>query len=128
MNRPSSPAASAGFTLVEVLVAVAVLAMALGAVISGMSRYAANAGYLRQKTVALWVAHNRLTEIALEPNWPDTGKSDGRMEMAGIEWQWRSTVQATQDENLRRVDVEVLAPDDPKNKGVLASVSSFVTK
>ena len=117
-----------GFTLVEVLVAVAVLALALSAVISGMSRYAANSGYLRQKTVALWVAHNRLTEFELEQTWPSVGKSDGKAKMAGIEWKWQAKVTETQDDALRRIDVDVLAPDDPKGKAVLASLTSFVTK
>lgn len=116
-----------GFTLLEVLVAVAVLGMALGAVISGMARYAHNAAYLRQKTVALWVAHNRLTEIELQPTWPDVGRSDGEMEMAGVEWTWRVEVKETQDEELRRVDVEVLAPGARKQT-VMASLSSFIAR
>ena len=80
MNFCSPPASRLpphGFTLIEILVAVTVLAVAMGAIISGMARFAANAGYLREKTVALWVAHNRLTEIELEPSWPSVGKSDG---------------------------------------------------
>lgn len=129
-GRPSLRvrARSRGFTLVEVLVAVAVLALALGAIISGMSRYASNAAYLRQKTVALWVAHNELTELTLEPGWPDIGKKDGSAEMAGLDWHWQTRVQATQDDNLRRVDIDVFAPDDPKNKAVLATLTSFMVR
>lgn len=117
-----------GFTLVEVLIAVAVLALALSAVISGMSRYAANAGYLRQKTFALWVAHNRLTELAVAPAWPELGKSDGTAGMAGAEWKWRATVKPTEDDKLRRVDIEVLAPGDKDGKAVLASLTAFMTQ
>lgn len=121
-----------GFTLVEVLVAVAVLAMALGAVISGMARFSSNAAYLRQKTIAVWVAHNRLTEIALQPTWPDIGKSNGEAEMAGVKWRWKADVKKTDDDNLRRIDLSVMAPDDRRgnsnNNAILASVSSFVSK
>jgi len=121
-----------GFTLVEVLVAVAVLALALGAVITGMARFTSNAAYLRQKTIAVWVAHNRLTEIALQKTWPDIGKSNGDAEMAGVKWRWRVEVKKTDDENLRRVDLDVLAPDDRRgnsgNNAALASISSFVSK
>ena len=125
-------ASARGFTLLEVLVAVAVLAMALGAIISGMARYADNAGYLRQKTIAIWVAHNRLTEVELEDQWPEVGKSDGEAEMAGIKWKWRMVVQETQDDNLRRVDIEVLAPQSGtgssqrRDDAVLAQLSSFI--
>lgn len=118
--------ASAGFTLLEVLVAVTVLAIALGAIISGMARHADQAGYLRQKTVGLWVAHNRMTEITLQAEWPDTGKSDGDMEMAGAKWKWIAHVQATEDPKLRRVDVTVQAPG--VREGDIAQLSGFIAK
>lgn len=117
-----------GFTLVEVLVAVAVLAIALGAVISGMARYTSNTAYLRQKTVALWVAHNRMTELVLEPKWPDIGKSDGEVEMAGAEWEWKVEVKKTQDEQLRRIDLEVRAAGNGDKRPVLAALSGFVAE
>ena len=62
-----------GFTLIEVLVAVFVLGFALAAIVASTGRYAANAQILREKTLALWVAHNRLTEIGLQPAWPAIG-------------------------------------------------------
>lgn len=113
-----------GFTLVEVLVAVAVLAIALGAVISAMARQADNAGYLKQKTLALWVAHNRLSEVQLDPQAPATGRSDGKSEMSGVEWKWRMEVKATEDDRLRRVDIEVAGP--AQKTGSLAQLSGFV--
>ncbi len=114
-----------GFTLIEVVVALAVLALAMGALISGMARYADNAAVLREKTVALWVAHNRLTEIGLEASWPAIGKSDGDAEMAGIEWRWDATVSETPDPRVRRVDITV----HPKgHEGESAALSSFIAE
>ena len=110
--------------MIEILVAVTVLAVAMGAIISGMARFAANAGYLREKTVALWVAHNRLTEIELEPSWPSVGKSDGDAEMAGIEWRWFVEVTETPDPNVRRADIRVQLKD---REGDAAALSSFLT-
>ena len=118
-------ARGAGFTLIEVIVALAVLAFAMGAVISGMGRYADNAASLRERTVALWVAHNRLTEIDLEPAWPPTGKSDGDVEMAGIEWRWFVTVSETPDPDVRRVDIRVQAKG---REDEAAALSSFVAR
>ncbi|MGH8482355.1 MAG: type II secretion system minor pseudopilin GspI [Nevskiaceae bacterium] len=115
--------AAAGFTLVEIVVAVAVLAVAMGALITGMARYADNAATLREKTVALWVAHNRLTEIGLEPAWPELGKSDGEVELAGIEWRWDVSVVETPDPRVRRVDIEVRPG---KAEAASATLSSFV--
>lgn len=115
--------ASRGFTLIEILVAVAILAIALAAILSGMARYADNAAYIRQKTIALWVAHNRLSEIKTEAGWPDTGTSDGTVELAGQNWKWTSNVQTTPDDYLRRIDISV---QHEGNDATLATLSGFI--
>lgn len=112
-----------GFTLIEMIAAVAVLAIAMAAILSGMARYADNAAHLRERTIALWVAHNRLAEIELEPAWPDVGKSDGDMEMAGQKWKWKAEVLKTPDDHLRRIDIQVLSPN---REGAAAKLSAFV--
>ncbi|MEQ1440560.1 type II secretion system minor pseudopilin GspI [Fontimonas sp. SYSU GA230001] len=112
-----------GFTLIEMVVAVAVLAIAMAAILSGMARYADNAAYLRERTIALWVAHNRLAEIELEPGWPDVGKSDGDMKLAGQKWKWEAEVKKTTDDHLRRIDIRVLSPN---REGAAAALSAFI--
>ncbi|HUS24071.1 MAG TPA: type II secretion system minor pseudopilin GspI [Candidatus Binatia bacterium] len=121
MTRPGSR----GFTLIEILVAVAVLAFAMGAIISGMARYASNAAYLRDKTLAAWIAHNRLTEVMIEKGFPDTGDSDGDVEMAGAKWRWLQKVEATPDPNVRRIEVKVRLADAKEPIGGLVG---FKTK
>ena len=96
-----------GFTLLEVLVAVAILATALAAVVSGGAGYADGAGYLHEKTLALWVAHNRMTEIELAPTWPEVGNSNDDVQLGGVNWTWRVRISATPDPGLRRIDVRV---------------------
>lgn len=105
-----------GFTLIEILVAVTIVAIAMGAIISGMTRFAGNAAYLRDKTVAIWVAHNRLAELEMQKTWPDVGKTNGENDMAGETWKWQVEVQKTEDTHLRRVDVRVSAPVPAKGK------------
>lgn len=122
-----------GFTLIEVLAAVAILALALGATITGASQYAANASYLRDKAIASWVARNKLVELHLQPSWPELGKSDGVEEMAGREWRWRMEVLKTPDDKVRRIDVYVDAPGERKSRetagqsGQLIILSGFLT-
>jgi len=117
-----------GFTLIEVLAALAVLAIALSALMSGMARYADNALRLREKTLAFTVAHNRLTQIELEPGWPAEGRSDGEAEIGGIKWRWDVEVKKTTDEHLRRVDIRVnrAALKPGTEDGGLASLSAFI--
>lgn len=112
-----------GFMLLEVMLAVVFLALALGAGIFATGRFAANAAVLREKTVALWVAHNRLTEIGLEPSWPSIGKSDGEVTMAGVDWRWEVEVVETPDPRVRRVNIAVRPK---KSESESARLSSFL--
>lgn len=99
-----------GFTLLEVLVAVSIVGIAMGALLSGFARYADQAGYIRQRTLATWVAHNRMNQLMLEPGWPATGSKEDEMKMAGVEWRYRIEVRSTDDPQLRRIDLRVYAP------------------
>lgn len=94
------------FTLLEVLVALAVLTMGLGTVIKVAGTQASQLGYLKDKTVALWVANNKINEVQLD-KWPSTGTSTGHELMAGQDWDWKLKVSNTQDKDLRRLDIEV---------------------
>ena len=114
---------SRGFTLIEILVAVAILAIALAAILAGMARYVDNANYIRQKTIAIWVAHNQLTEMTTQPSWPDTGTSNGNVEMAGLKWKWLAEVKTTPDEHLRRIDINIQRED---SDATLATLSGFM--
>lgn len=114
-----------GFTLLEVLVAVAILAIALTAIIAGGARYASTAASLREKTLAMWVAHNRLTELTLAPQWPSIGTSNDNVSMGGERWTWKVTVKATQDPTLRRVNIRVTHVNDDHS---LVSMSAFLSR
>ncbi|HEY9546559.1 MAG TPA: type II secretion system minor pseudopilin GspI [Solimonas sp.] len=116
----------AGFTLIEILVAVAIVAIAMGAIIGGMARFVDNAGYLRDKTIAVWVAHNRLTELELQKTWPDVGKTNGEIEMAGATWKWTLDIQKTQDSHLRRADIRVSGADAAKGKTALEREAALI--
>lgn len=96
-----------GFTLIEVMVALAVLAIALAAVLKGISAHVGNAAYLRERTLAHWVALNKISEMQVKRDWPAPGAADGSSLMAGHEWRWTVTVQDTPDPSVRRLDVAV---------------------
>ena len=112
-----------GFTLLEVLVAMAVLAISMGAVIKVAAEGGNNAGYLREQTLASWVALNKVNEVLLARSWPEVGNSQGVATMAGREWHWEMRVSGTADEALRRLDIAVSASDHPAVS--LAELSAF---
>ena len=96
-----------GFTLMEILVAVAVVAIALTAIIAEVSRDLHNSLVLRNRTLAQWVAMNKISEWQIDNNWPAPGEQHGETEMARQTWYWRINVSATDDQNVRRLDVSV---------------------
>lgn len=124
-SRASLPAARPrGFTLLEVLVALAVVAVALAAAAQTASQYGHGGNQLKQRTIAGWVAQNTLAELENEAPWPDTGRREGDTRMAGREWTWRLEIEGTEDPDLRRVDVEVAAANEPDR--VVARLTGFL--
>jgi len=113
-----------GFTLLEVMVALAILAIALAAIIKASSEYAENLRYLRDRTVAHWVAMNVLTEVRIYQRWPSVGKQQGQMMMADHQWFWQLHVAETVDIQLRRLEVQVRI--DEQAPEVLAVLVGFV--
>jgi general secretion pathway protein I len=99
------------FTLLEVLVALAVLTLGLGTVLKVTANNVAQSGNLKNKTIALWVANNKANEIQLG-GWPDTGTSNGHEMMANQEWRWQLKVSNTADKDLRRLDIDVYRRDE----------------
>jgi general secretion pathway protein I len=113
-----------GFTLIEVIVALIVVALGMLGVIQAVSQTAGNSGYVRDKTVAHWVAMNRLTEVRLQKNAPAVDKTSDEVEMAGRKWKWTMNVTQTPVETIRRIDISVRPAEAGENSS-LAAVTGF---
>lgn len=105
--------------------ALAIVAIVLGALVQAAGASASNAGRIRDKTVAQWVASNRLAELQISGTFPDTGAKSGEAEMLGQVWHWKTRVQEVEDEDLRRVDIEIRKTEDAKNP--IVTVAGFVS-
>ena len=119
---------AAGFTLLEVLVALAVLALSMGAVIKATSDYTNNQSYLRDRTMALWVARNVLVQFQVDREWPDVGERKGTQEMGSREWRWLAVTSQTDEEELRRLDVEVFPIESEDDDLPLSVLSGFLVR
>jgi general secretion pathway protein I len=113
-----------GFTLVEVLVALAIIAIALMAALRVAGGSTASVGDLRARLLAGWVAENLLAEQRARGEWPSLGLGRGTQRQGGIEFAWREEVIATPNVAFRRVDIRVFAA--PEEAHSLAHLTGFV--
>lgn len=96
-----------GFTILEALVALVIIAVSLGAVVVTVGSVARNETRMQTKTFARWVAMNQLEKLQIEHAWPAIGTTVGTDKMARQKWKWSQKTQATSDEDVRRVEVSV---------------------
>lgn len=114
-----------GFTLVEVLVALAVVALAVAALMRGLGQGVQVAGVLPERLQARWVAENRLALHRIQDDWPDPDTYEGSTRMGGREWFWVEEVANTQQQGLRRIRVRVGLSEDERE---LVTLSGFVSR
>ena len=113
MRRAERRGANRGFTLIEVVIALAIAAVSLAAVTATVSQMIDGANAVQQRTYASWIAQNRITEMRLANAVPEVSSTNDEITYANLEWQIETTVSETGVENLFRADVAVsLAGDD----------------
>jgi general secretion pathway protein I len=117
---------SRGFTLVEVLVALMIIAMALAALMIAVSGTARNSGYLRDKTLAQWIALNRLTEVRLNLNKFGQNTDTGELDFASRTWHYDTRYFDTTFPDMKRVVVRVWAGDAKTKGNPLAESTGFL--
>ncbi len=103
-----------GFTLIEVLVALVILAITMAAISRTAGSSIRHVDALRSRVVADWVAQNRLALHQARGDWLPTGIQTGEEAQAGQTYPWREEVAATPNPTLRRIVVNVYAPDDAR--------------
>jgi general secretion pathway protein I len=110
MNTPiRCGARSRGFTLIEVMIAMFVIALGVGALLATLTSSADAAAYLREKSLAEWIALNRVSEVRLANARPAAGTTSGTVEFAGRTWRWQQTVNDPGIAGILRLDVLVAA-------------------
>jgi general secretion pathway protein I len=116
---------SRGFTLIEVVVALAILGIGMLAVFKTIGDTVNNVEVLRDRSFAEWIADNRITEIRLSGEMPSVEETAGEVEFAGRQWHWVTTVSQTQVRGLRRIDVSVRRDGDPDDSSIV-TLSGFI--
>lgn len=118
-----------GFTLVEVLVALAVLAIALPALMISISEQVRGFSHIRDKSIAHWVAMNKITELRLQnkhQGYLPKDRKRGSLEMLGREWFWQLDTQKTANELLLEVELTVKESRDADAPALATALNYFV--
>jgi len=124
LNRRRSDCHCRGFTLLEVLVAMAILSLGMIAVFSGMSQSLSVTTRLRDKTLANWIATNRITELQVTGEYPKAGNQRDQVEMAHMEWVYDMKITNIPQIEMRRIDITVSFADSPDD--ILATMIGFI--
>ena len=115
LNSNSMPRANKGFTLLEVLVALFILAITMAAVSRTANSSIHHVEALRTRVIADWVAQNRLATHQARGDYPAPGIQTGEEAQAGQNYPWQEEIIATPNPTMRRIVVNVYAPDDTKH-------------
>ncbi len=116
--------AEQGFTLIEVMVALLIVALGLSALIVTAVRVLGDSYSFRERTMALYVGLNVVTELRLAGELPDLRENSDEIEFADANWRFTTRVSETEVDSMRRVEVDVALADDPDQ--VIRSVLGFV--
>ena len=117
-------ARTAGFTLLEAMVALVIVALGMMAVNKALNDYVVGASSFEEKTLASWIGTNEITAMSVGPTWPPVGTHDEDVDFAQRHWRCHIVVTETDVMNLHRVDVSVSLKDRPER--VLDKVSGLV--
>ena len=115
------------FTLLEVMVALLVVAIGMSAVIEASGASTWQSSHMREKAIASWVAQNQIVLYRAKRTWNTASRKTGTVKMANTEWDYEMTIKATDDPSLRRLDIEVFLADD-KKKRVKARMTGFIAR
>ncbi|MCK0107403.1 type II secretion system minor pseudopilin GspI [Marinobacter sp. S0848L] len=116
-----------GFTLLEVLVALLVFSLIATAAAEVGSQYISSFERVRDKTLAGWIAENRINELRLQETLPSTSENSTDTEFGTYRWQVTTVVQGTAEPTMRRVEVTVAKYPDQKNDPYpVHSLSAFL--
>lgn len=109
-RRRQRRSGSGGFTLIEVLVALVIVAVGMSALMGALSSSAKTVTYMQDKTFAEWVALNQIANVRIvlqKGQIPATGNTTGDIDFANRSWHWRQEVIDSQVPGIRRIDVKV---------------------
>jgi general secretion pathway protein I len=116
-----------GFTLIEVLVALVIVAFGMGAVLTALTSAADNATRMREKTFAEWVGLNQLSTERLQVSLPTLGKKEGDVDFGGSRWHWQESVETMDVPGMLRITIQVRHADSKQASATTTTADAAKT-
>ena len=113
------------FTLLEVMVALLIIAITMGAIVESGGYSARRSAILAEKTIAGWIAQNQVSLYRAKRTWNLASNIKGDIEMGDAQWQWKMKISKTDDPLLHRIDVDVYRDGVDE---ISASATGFIAK
>ena len=115
-NTQDQPHRTRGFTLIEIMVSLAVFAVVAAALLKGASQTIYQTGLLQERAIASWVADTRIKEVYLAKrtaaDFPSQGSERQDAMIAGREWEIETRYLGTENRDVLRVEVDVFLSAD----------------
>jgi general secretion pathway protein I len=108
-DKPPQHGVPNGFTLLEMMVALAIFALAALSLMKLQSFTIANAAEVEGKAMAQLTLQNQLAEMLTNPAPLAAGSSEGQVENGGQNWRWRAMVAPSVEPSVLRIDLSVEA-------------------
>ena len=116
-----------GFTLIEVLIALVILSIALAAAARAANIATLGAEESKLRTLATWVAQNRIAELTATRSFPASGIATGKSVMGGIDFEWQQTASDTPNAAFRKIELRVYRPTGSDRRAIDAQTIANLT-
>lgn len=117
---------NSGFTLIECLVALFIIAFVLAAATKSISMTIEDVTDTTEREAANWIVNNQYVEYRINKEFPSIGKTDKTVKMAGMSFIVSSVVSATPNPYFRRIDIAVTTEDNPEH--ILFKTVNFISQ
>jgi general secretion pathway protein I len=113
-----------GFTLVEVLVALLIVAVTLGAGLRALNQATDLSGSLDKRMIARWIAEDHIALMRAQRIQVNEGRNEGRITQAGMQWVWTESIEKQPRSPFQKITVTVR--EDQADTHSLAHLSAFI--